>query len=113
MTKKRAFAIAYCVLFVIPLILLVIFNSLKMPDLYYSFENDLQNTLSANTAALSYGNLSFTDGAAKGRGLNLNDGFYQLITATNFYFQTSSPSRAGLNSTLLIQKIRCFYQEML
>ena len=74
---------------IIPIVTLMLINSIKTPEIYYSFENGFENELVPGTSLLSYGNMAFSDNAPKGKGLTLEDGFLNIKKSNKFRLNKS------------------------
>lgn len=84
MNAKRMILIVFCIILLLPVLVLGMLSGNAFPEMHYSFENGFTNALNTNGALISYGNMAFTDGGAKEKGLDLQDGYLNIENSENF-----------------------------
>lgn len=84
LTAKKIILIICCVLLLLPILALGMLSGEKFPEMHYSFENGFANDLSSSASLVSYGNMAYTETGAKGKALDLEDGYLNISDSSKF-----------------------------
>lgn len=90
-TKNQIIISIFCVISIIPVLILGIYTIPEKvaPDLYYSFDVLFNNVKNRGYALFPYGDLSFTDNGAVGKGIDMQEGYFTIEDTEDFKLSDS------------------------